>query len=134
MKTLFNWFFMTLEPLQVLRPNFSSFNRTLGLFLGQKLLPTVGSAHAKIILNFLETFQTNFLNFKTISQFHRLEMCLATQKPHCLVKWVFVFAPVSSGVRSNRFRSSRTDVFLRSQIYGKIFVRKVPLECYQNII
>ena len=49
MNTPVNDFFITPEPLRLLRRNFSSFNKTLGLFLGQKLHPTVDSAHAEII-------------------------------------------------------------------------------------
>ena len=41
--------FLTPGPLKILRWNFSSLNKTLGLFLGQKLDPTIGSAHAKKI-------------------------------------------------------------------------------------
>ena len=42
-------FFLTPGPLAVLRRNFSSLNKTLGLFLVQKLQPTIGYAHAKKI-------------------------------------------------------------------------------------
>ena len=41
--------FLTPGPLKILRWNFSALNKTLGLFLGQKLQPTIGSAHAKKI-------------------------------------------------------------------------------------
>ena len=41
--------FLTPRPLNLLRWNFSLLNKTLGLFLGQKLHPTIGSAHAKKI-------------------------------------------------------------------------------------
>ena len=41
--------FLTPGPLNLLRWNFSLLNKTLGLFLGQKLHPTIGSADAKKI-------------------------------------------------------------------------------------
>ena len=41
--------FLTPGPLKILRRNFSSLNKTLGLFLDQKLHPTTGSALAKKI-------------------------------------------------------------------------------------
>ena len=36
-------------------------------------------------------------------------------KPSWMVKWVFVFAVIDSGVRSNRFRSIHKDAFLKSK-------------------
>ena len=46
--------FLTPGPLKILKRNFSSLNKTLGLFLDQKHHPTIGSAHAKKIQEYFE--------------------------------------------------------------------------------
>ena len=67
MNTPFSEFFITQEPLKILRWNFSSFIKISGLFLGQKLHLTVGSLHAKIINSeFFKDFLDQFFE-KNIS-------------------------------------------------------------------